>query len=64
MIGASRVEQIDDVVGALAYLEFSAEDIDLARTIANQSDVFNQDIIIEFAKETGAWKVDNAFWQN
>jgi len=33
-------------------------------TTSNISDVFNQGIIITFAKEMGAWKVDSANWQN
>ena len=30
----------------------------------NSTDAFSQDVIINFVKEKGAWKVDSAFWQD
>ena len=30
----------------------------------NISDAFNQEVIISFVKENGAWKVDSANWQD
>lgn len=58
----SEVNKFDSDVG-LAEILVKTQRREATGT-TNNFTVFYQDIIINFIKETGAWKVNSAFWQN
>ena len=56
-----EIKKFDDAGGAAEVL-VGTRRREATGTTDNAS-FFQQDILIIFAKENGAWKVDNAFWQ-
>jgi len=59
---AQEVREYDDHIGRSEVL-VSTRRREAINSTANVSNVFNQDIIIDFVREKGAWKVDSASWQ-
>ncbi|MCU0679357.1 MAG: hypothetical protein MUC28_02845 [Planctomycetes bacterium] len=60
---AQEVKHYDDHVGQAEVL-VNTRRREAVNSIANVSNVFNQNIVITFIKEKGAWKVDTASWQD
>jgi len=61
-IGEEIIEFDDDISKAEILVKTRRREA--IGTTNNISDIFNQEIIITFVKELGAWKVDSAVWQN
>jgi hypothetical protein len=58
---AEEVKEFDDDTGQAAVL-VKTRRREAIGTTENTTKVFNQDILITFVKEQGAWKVDKANW--
>lgn len=59
---AEEVKDLDEDTGQ-AIVEVSTRRREATSSTSNTSNVFNQKIIILFTNEGGAWKVDDANWQ-
>lgn len=59
---AQEVKDIDDYLGTAAIL-VKTRRREASGSTNNVSNEFDQNIIINFTKERGAWKVDTANWQ-
>ena len=60
---AGEVEEFDDDAGKAVILVRTRRREALGTTV-NISNAYNQDALITFVKEDGAWKVDSAVWKN
>ena len=59
---ASELKDFDDDLGFASVL-ISTRRREATGTMNNYSNTFNQDILIDFAMEDGAWKVDSVYWR-
>ncbi|MCK4540143.1 hypothetical protein KAU09_03250 [Candidatus Parcubacteria bacterium] len=59
---ASEVKEFDDDLG-IAGILVSTRRREATGTMNNYSNIFTQDILINFVMEDGAWKVDSVYWQ-
>ncbi len=59
---SQEIKKYDDDMG-LATVLVKTRRREATISTNNTSDTFNQDVIIDFVKERGAWKVNSATWQ-
>jgi len=60
---SSEVKDFDDALGKSTIL-IKTRRREALGTTNNVSKTYNQDILITFVKEKGAWKVNSAYWQD
>jgi len=58
----AEVRQFNEATGQAAVM-ISTRRRETAMMDNNNSDTYNQDILISFVKENNLWKVNNAYWQ-